>query len=452
VRSMQWGSLSSPSIIVDVGTPRSSGAPDDWDDCSDESEVHDDEPEERTFGSFFGWFAEGTNVPKKRGLVLPVHVGPRVTVVGPGGGVGMNGSVYKALRKEGAMNIDVVGRSGMPYDRYPAGWPNGGAPPDLETFAKDMISQGSLSNTDCLVVGSRGGQVVLPVLWRELGSTVPPAVVINGGIAMDLPFPIVWPSTAMTFLLLGGQDYFKGSLGAQAYLQQAMSKKPSVNATTAVLYVEEMSHMPAGKLLKVFLEEAVTGLLKWQNNRSPPTDTFESIVSTLSREGWKGQLVWTKDSSSWDRLSFPRSAIQRPPAEPGAVAMPCQHGSVAIPVAPAPNALAPRRRAESEAPPLWAPVVANPRRRASTALPAPKAAAGNQPNVLVAPSGGPGLQRLQIPVATPGPTTGTRIVYPPSPIASPVIRHVTPAPSCLAPPPAVVAHACLTPVSPARFV
>jgi len=99
-----------------------------------------------------------------------------VSVVAPGGGTGINSSVYASLGRKDGVSLNFLGHSRAPYDRYPESWAEeGGPPPNLETFALDLVAQSCLDNVDCLVVGSRGGQVVLPTLWDVMGAHVPPA-------------------------------------------------------------------------------------------------------------------------------------------------------------------------------------------------------------------------------------------------------------------------------------
>merc|ERR1711920_363835 len=95
------------------------------------------------------------------------------------------------------LSVKILGESRAPYDRYPACWINKGAPPpNLETFALDLLAQNCLDDADCIVVGSRGGQVVLPTLWHACGKNTPPAIVVNGGCAMSLPTQVRWPESA----------------------------------------------------------------------------------------------------------------------------------------------------------------------------------------------------------------------------------------------------------------
>ncbi|CAK0849158.1 unnamed protein product [Prorocentrum cordatum] len=73
------------------------------------------------------------------------------------------------------------GSSRAPYDRYPPHWQDGSPPPNLESFASDLVASDAVGATDVLVFGSRGGQVVLPEFWRQCGPEVPPCFVMNGG-------------------------------------------------------------------------------------------------------------------------------------------------------------------------------------------------------------------------------------------------------------------------------
>jgi hypothetical protein len=130
-----------------------------------------------------------------------------VTVIGPGAGLGRNRAVYAELARDKRFELNVQGKGGAPYDRYPLPWENGCPAPNLESFAGSLPTQGDVERSDCLVFGSRGGQVVLPFLWREWGEKAPPAVVVNGGCAMNLPSRMAWPQGAVTFLLIGGKDY-----------------------------------------------------------------------------------------------------------------------------------------------------------------------------------------------------------------------------------------------------
>ncbi|KAL1508424.1 hypothetical protein AB1Y20_004531 [Prymnesium parvum] len=64
-------------------------------------------------------------------------------------------------------------------------------------------SRRATSEFDCLVCGSRGGEVTLPALWL-LGCRMP-AVVINGGCAREKA-GWLWPPGVYVVLLTGGRD------------------------------------------------------------------------------------------------------------------------------------------------------------------------------------------------------------------------------------------------------
>merc|ERR1719356_132203 len=154
------------------------------------------------------------------------------------------------LRSDPSLKVDVVGMANTSYDCYPEDWPQGHRAPNLRSFAeRELLASGKASCSDCLVFGSRGGQVVLPALWQKSGADVPPAVVLNGGCSMDLHRPVLWPESAVSFLLLGGQDdLFRNQWGRLLspadYLADAKTHVPTKNKTTAILYVSEMTHMP----------------------------------------------------------------------------------------------------------------------------------------------------------------------------------------------------------------
>jgi len=116
---------------------------------------------------------------------------------------------------------------------------------------------------------------------------------------MDLPVTPHWPDSAVTFLLVGGLDYFRGSRSPEAYLADVLSHVPKGNRKTAVLFVEEMQHMPQAPLLGAFLALAVATLLEWRSAESPPTGKLQQILLALSRGNWKGQLWYTAAPGQW---------------------------------------------------------------------------------------------------------------------------------------------------------
>jgi hypothetical protein len=233
--------------------------------------------------------------------------GVAVSVVAPGGGTGMNSSVYSALARKEGFTVNILGESRASYDRYPASWSGDGCPPpNLESFGMDLASQGCLAHADCLIVGSRGGQVVLPTLWQVLGADVPPAVVMNGGCAMGLPAPVHWPSRAVTFLLLGGADYFRGRMHMEEYLDNTRHCVPEANGTTAILLVHEMVHMPQAELLLAILQHMIHAVTFWKSTAAPPQDQFHWILNKLQRGGWSGKLTYkTNSGDAWETVAFP---------------------------------------------------------------------------------------------------------------------------------------------------
>jgi hypothetical protein len=245
-----------------------------------------------------------------------------VTVVAPGAGTSWhnNGAVYSELDRSPSFRSEILGQSGSGYDRYPEAF--GGSPaPNLESFAWGMLDQGVVDRSDCLVVGSRGGQVVLPYFWKNAGATMPPAVVINGGCAMELTEAPCWPDEAVTFLLIGGHDYFRAQSSLDGYVDDVKGRVPARNTTTVVLFVREMGHMPQPALLRAVLRPAISGLLTWQGSRKAPLDDFQLILASLTAGGFSGVLAYTKFEGGWQDLSFgAKESVPRACAEPSACA------------------------------------------------------------------------------------------------------------------------------------
>jgi hypothetical protein len=230
-----------------------------------------------------------------------------VSVVAPGGGTGINSSVYTALARKESFSVNILGQSRAAYDRYPESWAREGAPaPNLESFALNLLTDGIMERVDCLVVGSRGGQVVLPTLWEARGAEVPPAVVMNGGCAMNLPIAVHWPETAVSFLLLGGQDYFRGQLPVREYVKDAQRRVPKANATSAILFVQEMTHMPQTELLTAILHHMIRAATSWKRSGAVPLDEFQTILTNLRKGGWTGNLFFkTEPNDAWQHEAFP---------------------------------------------------------------------------------------------------------------------------------------------------
>jgi len=234
----------------------------------------------------------------------------KVGVVAPGGGTGINAAAYQTLQAQG-FTVEILGASRTPYDRYPPGFQDGCQPPNLESFGKDLVSQGKVDSCEAFIVGSRGGQVVLPVFWKMRGNQVPPTVVINGGCSMNLPTPSGWPEQAVSFLLLGGQDYFKNNQSTDDYFAQTCGNVNPKNSTTAVLFVEEMGHMPQVQMLISILEHMLLAVVRWKSFGAVPTAKFEHILTILSKGGFSGRFAYTKSAGAWGQLAFSPSGVTK---------------------------------------------------------------------------------------------------------------------------------------------
>lgn len=257
-----------------------------------------------------GSAAHKTAVPQRRAKSLGAALGRHVavSVVAPGGGTVCNAAAYAALGRCDGVEVEIQGQSRAPYDRYPPAWEEGAPAPNLETFALDLLARGIVEYSDCLVVGSRGGQVVLPTLWRERGNNVPPAVVINGGCANTLPTPVHWPDEAVTLLLLGGQDYFKGQQSSDQYISSTQTYVPNANTTTAILFVREMAHMPQTELLDAILLHMIHAVTVWRSSGEVPSDELLTVLRALSIGGWSGSLLYKTamgSLDSWQVVNFP---------------------------------------------------------------------------------------------------------------------------------------------------
>jgi len=240
-------------------------------------------------------------IPPDRSKSL-LRLAASVVVVAPGAGTGINSEVYKALGEDRRFKVKAVGKKGEAYDRYPEYWEHGAPAPNLETFAADVLDHGL---GDVLVLGSRGGQVVLPCLWRKLGSKVPPAVVINGGCAMNLPGPAVsWPLGAVTLLLMGGEDFFKGKLSSADYIASSKKKVPAGNSSTAIVYVRQMQHMPQRVLLSTVLDQLLLAALAWKASGRAPEAQLSALCTKLEGDGWTGTLAFTASPGVWKDLNF----------------------------------------------------------------------------------------------------------------------------------------------------
>jgi hypothetical protein len=220
--------------------------------------------------------------------------------------------------------VKFLGSAGERYDRYPESWDQGCPAPNLESFAGSLLkkdSKDAIDGSDCLVFGSRGGQVVLPYLWRTQGEKVPPAVIINGGCAMDLPTRAEWPESAVTFLLLGGRDYFRGRFSKNDYVANVKTYVPNGNRTTAILFVNEMEHMPHAALLRAVLAPMLATLLAWKAAQSEaggaPKAELQRVFAALEADKrWSGRLMFTTSAGAWEERQFGPSPKTTPPPQP----------------------------------------------------------------------------------------------------------------------------------------
>lgn len=247
---------------------------------------------------------------------------PKITVFAPGAGTYANRAVYEEMGRPGsAWKLETLGAARTCYDQYPPCFPQGTAGPNLESVvAQDTSMQQTFLRSDCLIFGSRGGQVSLPTLWRLFGDAVPPAVVLNGGCAMALPMAVSWPKTATTFLLLGGCDEFRGNATPSEHLATAKGRVPTENRSTAILYIQEMLHMPQTQLLRLALPLMLSALLSWKSSDSAPEQMLHELVAVLGRAGWTGQLSYKTASGTWQDVPLaslgpcPRRRVAARPA------------------------------------------------------------------------------------------------------------------------------------------
>jgi len=227
-----------------------------------------------------------------------------IGVVAPGAGTTANADFYTALKQNPDFDVSFIGQSRAFYDRYPVGWPGGSAAPNLESFAEESVGKCLLESKDCIMLGSRGGQVVLPVFWKLLGPEVPPAIVVNGGCAMHGANFKYWPENAVSFLMLGGEDTFRGKAPEDKYIRDTASHVPKGNASTAILFVREMTHMPQAALMRQIVPGIIAALLLWKAFPAAPVDNFSSMLNTLTQHGWSGHFRYT-EGGQWIDFSFP---------------------------------------------------------------------------------------------------------------------------------------------------
>uniref|UniRef100_A0A7S2VPF0 Uncharacterized protein n=1 Tax=Zooxanthella nutricula TaxID=1333877 RepID=A0A7S2VPF0_9DINO len=139
---------------------------------------------------------------------------------------------------------------------------------------------------------------------------------------MDLPRPVHWPVWAASFLLMGGQDYFRGGMSFEEHLADAKARVPAKNSTTAILYVNEMPHMPQTALLSAVLPGMLRALAAWRSaaggaaGAPAPREELEVVLAAVAKAGcWSGRLVYTTGGGAWAERTFggcgPRSTSKR---------------------------------------------------------------------------------------------------------------------------------------------
>ncbi|CAK8986139.1 unnamed protein product [Durusdinium trenchii] len=240
----------------------------------------------------------------------------RIIVVAPGAGTRANGQVYAELCQGASYKIEVLGHSMARYDRYPESWHHGAPAPNLSSFALEVVGDAMLA--DCLVLGSRGGQVVLPKLWEAVGNALPPAVVINGGCAMNLPEVVAWPTEAVTFLLIGGCDHFRSNMTPEEYLVSTQQCVPATNQSTALLYINEMEHMPQSHLFALILPHLLRVCLAWKRKvEVAPLRELQCLLTELNscKGEWTGCLSFTS-GAGWTDVPFGEEHIEALAVEP----------------------------------------------------------------------------------------------------------------------------------------
>ncbi|CAE7821901.1 unnamed protein product [Symbiodinium sp. CCMP2592] len=102
--------------------------------------------------------------------------------------------------------------------------------------------------------------------------------------AMKLPTPVRWPESAVSFLLIGGQDNFRGRLSVEDYVAETRSHVPLANKTTAILFVQEMTHMPQQPLLRGVLRLMLKAIASWKVEGKLPLEQFRNILAFLRQE------------------------------------------------------------------------------------------------------------------------------------------------------------------------
>ena len=132
---------------------------------------------------------------------------------------------------------------------------------DDERTAAQLVRARAVRSLDCLVCGSRGGQVTLLALW-QLGLRLP-AVVINGGCARE-GVGWTWPSGVPVVLLTAGLDFFNEHRdrfdgdGDAIYVRELWDAvPPESRATTAIVHLPGSEHHLQEETLRAMLPQLV---------------------------------------------------------------------------------------------------------------------------------------------------------------------------------------------------
>mmetsp|Transcript_14162 Transcript_14162/g.30746 ORF Transcript_14162/g.30746 Transcript_14162/m.30746 type:complete len:190 (+) Transcript_14162:1-570(+) len=123
----------------------------------------------------------------------------------------------------------------------------------------------------------------------------------------------MWPQAASTFLLMGGMDTFRQRFSCEEYVADAKSRVPKGSASTAILFVKEMGHMPTPELLGAIMQPMLRTILAWKTARRDGGDEaasvaqkhLKTVVATLEKQRiWSGRLLFTTASGKWEEWTF----------------------------------------------------------------------------------------------------------------------------------------------------
>lgn len=125
---------------------------------------------------------------------------------------------------------------------------------------------------------------------------------------MRLPGPPVqWPQHAVTILILGGADYFRGRLSSTDYIAGARSRVPPGNTSTAILYIREMEHMPQSGILQIILQPLLLAAIYWKVSGRTPASELQAIRKDLEANKWSGVLSYP-EGGTWRQEDFGSSS------------------------------------------------------------------------------------------------------------------------------------------------